>query len=84
MKALHYSTDHPIRRGLEKTIRHPMTYIGALMVGSLSLYTRDYSWGFVTPFLVPLVVQAFTRIMAERDHYAAQLLVRESPSANES
>jgi EAL domain-containing protein (putative c-di-GMP-specific phosphodiesterase class I) len=73
MKVLHHSTDHPIRRGLEKTFRNPMTYVGAFMVGGLSLYTYDYNWGFATPFLVPLLVQAITRVMAERDHHAAHM-----------
>ena len=72
MKAQRPYSAHPVRRGIEKTFRNPMTYIGALTVGGLSLYTSQYSWGIATPFLVPFFVQMATRILAEREHHAAQ------------
>lgn len=71
MKSLHRFIDLPIRRGLAKTIRHPMTYISALIVGGLSMYSRDYQWGVATPFVVPLLIQGLTRVVAEYDHQAA-------------
>lgn len=57
-----------VKTGAWKTLKNPMTYLGAAIVGGLSLMTRDYGWGILTPFLIPLLVQAAIRILAEYEY----------------
>lgn len=59
-----------IMTGAKKTFRNPLTYIGATIVGGLSLLTRDYEWGVLTPFFIPLIVHAAIRILAEYEYRA--------------
>lgn len=57
-----------VKKGTWKTLKNPVTYIGAAVVGGVSLLTRDYSWGILTPFFIPLLVQAAIRILAEYEY----------------
>ena len=56
--------------GAKKTFKNPLAYIGAAIVGGLSLLTKDYGWGILTPFFIPLVVQAAIRILTEYEYRA--------------
>lgn len=58
--------------GASKTFRNPMTYAGAAIVGGVSLITKDFAWGILTPFIIPLLVQASIRILAEHEYQGAQ------------
>jgi EAL domain-containing protein (putative c-di-GMP-specific phosphodiesterase class I) len=51
-----------IKKGLEKTLKNPYTYLGALTVGTVSYLTKDFTYGVLSPFLIPIIVQAGTRI----------------------
>ena len=54
--------------GAYKTFKNPMTYVGAAIVGGVSLITKDFTWGILTPFVIPLLVQASIRILAEYEY----------------
>ena len=59
---------HSIKVGIYKTFKNPITYVGAAIVGGVSLMTKDYAWGILAPFLIPLAVQAAIRILAEIEY----------------
>lgn len=59
---------HSFKIGVYKTFKNPMTYVGAAIVGGLSLVTKDFAWGILTPFIIPLLVQASIRILAEYEY----------------
>ncbi len=59
---------HSFKVGAHKTFKNPMTYIGAAIVGGVSLMTKDFAWGILTPFIIPLLVQASIRILAEYEY----------------
>ena len=56
-------------RVLNETLRSPATYVGAAVVGGISLMTTDLRFGWIVPFLVPIFVQAFARMVAARSVY---------------
>lgn len=58
---------HSIQKAFIRTFQNPTTYIGAAAIGLLSYMTTDYYWGYLTPFLVFLVVQTFMRCISEED-----------------
>ena len=73
-----------IRTGARKTLKNPITYIGAAVVGGLSLLTMGYAWGIITPFIIPFFVQMIIRILAEYDYQTmlnggAEILPNDSP-----
>jgi|GEM_PF-3569999 len=57
-----------VKNGTWKTLKNPVTYVGAAIVGGVSLMTRDYSWGYLMPFFIPLLVQAAIRILSEYEY----------------
>ncbi|NOZ43433.1 MAG: EAL domain-containing protein [Alphaproteobacteria bacterium] len=57
-----------VKTGTRKTLKNPMTYVGAAVVGGVSLITSSFSWGYLTPFLIPLLVQAAIRVLAEYEY----------------
>ncbi len=59
---------HSFKIGTYKTFKNPMTYVGAAIVGGVSLMTKDFAWGILTPFIIPLLVQASIRILAEYEY----------------
>lgn len=59
---------HSIKVGTYKTFKNPITYVGAAIVGGVSLMTKGYAWGILIPFLIPLAVQAAIRIFAEYEY----------------
>ena len=65
--------EHPHRaqagRVLLETLKSPATYVGAAVVGGISLMTTDLRFGWIVPFLVPIFVQAFARMLASRSVY---------------
>lgn len=54
-------------RALRETFASPYTYIGSAAVGGLSWAARDARLGWLVPFAVPFVVQAFARFIAMRE-----------------
>lgn len=52
-----------LRRALRETFTSPYTYIGALAVGGFSFLAKDARLGYLVPFVVPFLVQAFTRFV---------------------
>jgi EAL domain-containing protein (putative c-di-GMP-specific phosphodiesterase class I) len=57
-----------LKIGIRKAFLNPITYIGAIVVGTFSFLSRDNSWGFAVPFMVPMFIQAFTRFLAEYEN----------------
>ncbi len=74
---------HSLRTGSEKTLKNPMTYIGAALVGTISFITRDYGWGLLVPFAAPLLVQGLARILTEYE-YQDKLLTDITPAISET
>ena len=56
-----------IQKAFSKTFRNSTTYLGAAVIGSLSFMTTNYHWGYLTPFMVFLIVQLITWYVAEED-----------------
>lgn len=54
-------------RAVRETLASPYSYGGALLVGGLSFLARDLRLGFLVPFIVPFVVQAFARYLSMRE-----------------
>ncbi|PCI51813.1 MAG: hypothetical protein COB49_00655 [Alphaproteobacteria bacterium] len=62
------SFGHSFKVGTYKTFKNPITYVSAAIVGGVSLMTKDYAWGILAPFIIPLLVQAAIRILAEYEY----------------
>ncbi len=56
-----------IIRATRETLSNPYSYLGSMAVGSLTFLARDARLGYLVPFLVPFVVQAFARYLAARE-----------------
>ncbi len=50
---------------LKKTFKSPLTYVGAAIVGGVSLLTKDYTWGILVPFFIPIFVLGLMRVLAQ-------------------
>lgn len=56
-----------IQKTFSKTFQNPTTYLGAAVIGSLSFMTTTYHWGYLTPFMVFIIVQLITWYLSEED-----------------
>jgi EAL domain-containing protein (putative c-di-GMP-specific phosphodiesterase class I) len=57
-----------LKKGLKESFLSPFTYIGAFVVGVFSFLSKDFNWGIYVPFMMPIFIQAFTRVVTEYEN----------------